>query len=312
MPRRIDHGKLPSIGSLVDPAFSRQPCFQVDEAKSGSASPVAVNVKTCHARHFFPLDLNEFLAVYSLPPIAGCNMFNTRVILQSIPGVLSIIILVLAGCATPIEVKTASKAQLSVLETLDTAIGDLQQAFDQFHSDKEARIREEGRMLVARQAIATVYPQNRPMKQITADALFESYNVNVRPWIDNALLWRDLDDQVTSLTEQIAGTTDPALKGRYTLALQDLQEVRARIIKNKPKAVAEIEEVIAGDLDRERQTAADVDQLLGVLRSQIAVMKSLATKVDAWLALDVSVSQEQADSLKEALVGAGKQLEGGK
>jgi hypothetical protein len=40
-------------------------------------------------------------------------------------------------------------------------------------------------------------------------------------------------------------------------------------------------------------------------------MKSIATKVDAWLAIDVSVSEEQADSLKKALVGAGKQLGGG-
>ncbi len=238
-------------------------------------------------------------------------MFNARVMLGSISGVFAIIIMMLAGCATPIEVKTASKAQLTVIDALDTAIGDLKQAFDQFHSDKEARIQEEGQMLVARQAIATLYPQNRPMKQIIADALFESYNTNVRPWIDNALLWRDIDSQIASLTKQIAGTTDPALKGRYTLALQDLQEVRARIVKNKPAPVAEIEEVIADDLDRERHTANDIDRLLASLRSQIAVMKSMATKVDAWMALDVSVSQEQADSLKQALIGAGKQLGAG-
>ena len=238
-------------------------------------------------------------------------MFNARMILRSIPGVVTITIMVLAGCATPIEVKTASKAQLSVIDTLDTAIGDLQQAFDQFHSDKEARIREEGRMLVARQAIATLYPENRTMKQITADALFESYITNVRPWIDNTLLWRDIDEQITSLTKRIAGTSDPARKGQLTLELQDLQAVRAQFGKNKPKAVSEIEDVIAGDLDRERQTAVDVHQLLGILRSQIAVIKSIATKVDAWLVLDVTVSQEQADSLKGAFIGAGKQLGGG-
>ena len=237
-------------------------------------------------------------------------MFNARVMLGSLPEAFAII-MALAGCATPIEVKTASKAQLSVIKTLDTAIVDLQQAFDQFHRDKEARIREEGRMLVARQAIATLYPQNRPTKQITADALFESYTTNVRPWIDNTLLWRDIDDQITSLTKRIASTSDPARKGQLTLELQDLQVARALILKNKPKAVAEIEEVIAGDLDRERQTAEDVRGLLETLRSQIATMKSIATKVDAWLGLDVSVSQEQADSLKEALVGAGKDLGAG-
>lgn len=237
-------------------------------------------------------------------------MFNARVTRPSIAWLLTIVVMLLAGCATPVEVKTASKAQLEVIEALDAAIVDLRQALDQFHSDKEARIREEGRMLVARQAIATLYPQKQPMKQITADALFESYNANVRPWIDNALLWRDIDDQIASLTRQIAGASDPARKGQLTLDLQDLQVARARIVQNKPKPVAAIEEVIASELDRERQTANDVDRLLETLRGQVAMMKSLATKVDAWLALDVSVSQEQADSLKEALVGAGKQLGG--
>jgi outer membrane murein-binding lipoprotein Lpp len=238
-------------------------------------------------------------------------MFNARMTVQAISAAFPLSMMLLAGCATPVEVKTASKAQLSLVEALDTAILDLQQALDQFHSDKEARIKEEGRMLVARQAIDALYPQSQPMKQITADALFESYNANVRPWIDNALLWRDIDDQIASLAKQIAGTSNPARKGQLTLDLQDLQEARARIIQNKPNAVAEIEQVILGDLERERQTANSIDQLLEILRAQVAVMKSLATRVDAWLALDVSVSQEQTDSLKEALVGAGKKLGAG-
>jgi len=238
-------------------------------------------------------------------------MFNSLVTRSSIPLLITIVVMLLAGCATPAEVKTASKAQLAVLESLDAAIVELQQGLDQFHIDKEARIREEGRMLVARQAIASIYPETQQTKQITADALFESYNANVRPWIDNALLWRDIDDQIASLKKRIAGTSDPARKGQLNLDLQDLEEARARFSQNKPKDVAAIEEVIAGDLDRERQTASDMNQVLEILRAQAAVMKSLATKVDAWLALDVSVSQEQAESLKEALVNARNQLSGG-
>ena len=228
-----------------------------------------------------------------------------------IDWVFAVMILALfAGCATPIEVKTASKAQLDLLAALDGAVSDLQQSFDQFHKAKEARIREEGRMFVARQAIAALYPANRPMKQMTADALFESYNTNVQPWIDNALALPDVEAQIVSLTKKVAATGDPALKGRYTLALQDLQELRARLVRNKPSAVTEIEEVILGDLSNERQTAQDVRRLLDILRSQIAVMKSIASKVDAWLAIDVSVSQEQADSLKDAVVNAGKAFAG--
>jgi len=230
------------------------------------------------------------------------------------PGIdsfLPLMILALfAGCATPIEVKTASKAQLDLLTALDGAVSNLQQSFDQFHKAKEARIREEGRMLVARQAIAALYPANRPMKQMTADALFESYNTNVQPWIDNALELPDVEAQIVSLTKKIAATSDPALKGRYTLALQDLQELRARLVRNKPAAVTEIEEVILGDLTNERQTAQEVRRLLGTLRTQIAFMKSIASKVDAWLAIDVNISQEQADSLKDALVDARKAFAG--
>ena len=225
--------------------------------------------------------------------------------------VLALMILALfAGCTTPIEVKTASKAQLDLLTALDGAVSDLQQSFDQFHNAKEARIREEGRMLVARQAIAALYPSNRPMKQMTADALFESYDANVQPWIDNAMALPDVEAQIVSLTKKIAATTDPVLKGRYTLALQDLQELRARLVRNKPAAVTEIEEVILADLSNERQTAQSVRHVLDILRSQIAVMKSIASKVDAWLAIDVNVSQEQADSLKDALVGARKAFAG--
>ena len=224
-----------------------------------------------------------------------------------IDRVFAVMILALcAGCATPIEVKNASKSQLELLTALDGAVSDLQQSFDEFHKAKEARIREEGRMLVARQAIAVLHPANRPMKQMTADALFESYNANVQPWIDSALTLPDVEAQIASLTKKIGATSDPAFKGRYTLALQDLQELRAKLLRNKPAAVSEIEEVILGDLANERQTAQEVRRLLGSLRSQIAVMTSIASKVDAWLAVDVNVSQEQADSLKDALVGARK------
>jgi len=183
-----------------------------------------------------------------------------------IDWVFAVMILALfAGCATPIEVKTASKAQLDLLTALDGAVSDLQQSFDQFHKAKEARIREEGRMFVARQAIAAIYPTNRPMKQITADALFESYNTNVQPWVDNALALPDVEAQIVSLTKKVAATGDPALKGRYTLALQDLQELRARLIRNKPSAVTEFEDMIPADLYNERHTLQDVQPFPDIL-----------------------------------------------
>jgi hypothetical protein len=238
-------------------------------------------------------------------------MFKTPRTQASMHWLLAALILALSsGCASPIEVKNASKAQIDLIAALDQTVADLQKSFDQFHRDMEGRIQEEGRIFVARQAIATLYPQNRPMKQITAEALFESHNTHVQPWIDNALILPDVDDQIVLLTKRIEGTSDPALKGRYALALQDLQELRARLVQNKPKAVSEIEEVILADLANERQTAQEVHQLLNVLRTQFAVMKSIATKVDAWLAIDVNITQEQADSLRDAWVSARKAIGG--
>jgi hypothetical protein len=238
-------------------------------------------------------------------------MLSTRVTQKSMHWLFSAILIALTtGCASPIEVKTASKAQIDLIAALDGAIANLQQSFDQFHADMEGRIREEGRMFVARQAIATLYPKDRPMKQITADALFESHNTNVQPWIDNALILPDVDAQIVLLTKRMDSTSDPVVKGRYTLALQDLQELRARLVQNKPKAVTDIEEVVLADLANERQTAQEVHQLLNVLRAQMAIMKSIATKLDAWLAIDVNISQEQADGLRDAWVGARKAIGG--
>ena len=65
------------------------------------------------------------------------------------------------------------------------------------------------------------------------------------------------------------------------------------------------------DLAAEAKAATSVNDLLDILRAQIAVMKSMAQKVDAWVATDVTVTQEQADALKASLSAAAKALQGG-
>jgi len=217
----------------------------------------------------------------------------------------------LVGCVTPIDVKNASRGQLELLSTLDSAVGDLQQSLDQWHQDKEELIRQEGRVLIARQAIATAIPSSQENKAITADHLFVSYDQQVRPWIDYAFLLPAIEEQIQTLTKRLEATNDPILKGALTNDVDDLRLLQAQI-QAKPQLVREIEAIIQGDLTEEQQAAKDVHNKLEILRAQIALMKIMATTVDTWLAIDVTVTQEQVDGLQNAFVTAQKALEGSK
>jgi len=216
----------------------------------------------------------------------------------------------LGGCVTPIEVKQASKAQLELLTALDGAVGDLQQSLDQFHKSKEARIQEEGRIWIARQAIETKFPKE-PKRLVTADDLFKAHKSDVQPWIDYAFLADDLQATITRIDERLKVVIDPAVRIQLTLEKQDWQKLQQELA-NKPEAVKQIEAVIAVDLNDERKAATNVNRLLDILRAQVALMKQLAARVDAWLAIDVTVTQEQADALKTSFSAAATALGGAK
>lgn len=217
---------------------------------------------------------------------------------------------VLGGCVTPVEVKQASKAQLELLATLDGAVGDLQQSLDQFHKSKEARIQEEGRIWIARQAIETKFPKT-PKRLVTADDLFEAHKTEVQPWIDYAFLAGDVQAAIARIDERLKVVKDSALRTQLTLEKQDWQKLQLELAK-KPEAVKQIEGVIVADLNDEKETATNVNKLLEILRAQVALMKQLAARVDAWLAIDVTVTQEQADALKSGFSAAATALGGAK
>lgn len=219
-------------------------------------------------------------------------------------GLLGIAIL-LQGCATPIEVKNASRAQMELIDTLDRAVANLQTALDQFHRDKEARILEEGRMLVARQAIDVAVSNSNSM--VTADQLFDTYKKKVEPWVDNAFSVLSIDQQIVALKKGVKGATDPVLKVAMQNDLDDLKTLNA----NKPKRVKEIESSIMGDLNKERKTAKQNHKMLEILRDQVVLMSAMHEKVDAWLAIDITVTQDQVDALKEAFTSARQAIEGG-
>ena len=213
------------------------------------------------------------------------------------------------GCVAPIEVKQASKAQLELLTTLDAATAELQQSMGQFHQSIEAHIREEGRIWIAKQAIEVAYPAKAPEAMVTADALFNGHKESVQPWIDNAFF--DIDAAIARIQESLKDTKNPALQTQLKIEEQTLQK-RKLALPKKPEKVAEIEAEIVASLDSEKKTATEINKVLDILRAQIALMKQMAARIDAWLAIDVTVTQEQADALRQAVSTAAGSLGGAK
>jgi len=222
-------------------------------------------------------------------------------------GLLGIAIL-LQGCATPIEIKNASKAQMELINSVDSAVSDLQAALNQFHRDKQVHILEEGRMLIARQAIDVAISNDKA--EVTAAQLYDIYTKQIQPWVDYAFSSSSIDERITALQKRINATSDPVLKVAMTLDLEDLQVLQANL-QNKPQRVKELEAIIQNDLDKEIETARQNRKMLEILRAQVALMKAMHGKVDDWLTIDVTVTQKQADALKNAYSSAYQAMERG-
>jgi hypothetical protein len=225
---------------------------------------------------------------------------------------LLIATIALVGCASPIEIKTAARAEVNLINALDEAVVNLQTGLTHFHEAQAARIREEGRVLIAQQAIDAAFPftHEQPVK-VTADKLFEKHKAAVQPWIDYAFRAPDFDASIERLEKRKEKITDPLLKAAIEKQLQDLKVQKMDATAGKPKPVQDIEKIVLDDLAAEEIAAKRVDDLLDILRAQIAVMKNMAEKVDAWLAIDVTMTPEQADALKASLSAATKALQGG-
>ena len=214
----------------------------------------------------------------------------------------------LGGCVTPVEVKTASKKQLELIDSLDQATADLQAALAAFHRSNQDLIRNQARVAIARQSI-DVALQGRSEK-VTADQLFRSYNDQVRPWIDYAFADPRIAQHIEALKAQMAATSDVQEQLSIRNELDDLKVLQAKI-RTKPAEVAKLETVFADELAAEAASIESLDRVFTVLRQQIATMKAAQGRVDAWLSIDVSVSQEQINSLTESFRTAQKALAGG-
>jgi len=206
------------------------------------------------------------------------------------------------GCATPIEVKTASRTQTELVAALGEAVNNLSAAVDDFHRAKEARIREEGRMIVARQAIDAALPPD-VKRTVTADSLFTDYKKSIQPWIDHALSAPDIDAEIASLEKRIAAipaTPPSVMRSALEARLDDLKLQKAQLSR-PPRPVADAQAIILQDIASEQETAAKSKQALGVLATDVDVMKAAALTVDSWLAIDVTPNQDQVNALMKLL-----------
>lgn len=216
----------------------------------------------------------------------------------ALSGLLAIAML-MQGCATPIEVKNASKSQIELIKAVGEAVVNMQTSFDQFHKQKQDRIIEAGRMRIAQKAIETAVPDESTA--VNADKLFLSYNDNIQPWIDYAFV--DFDGQIKRLEEEIKSTNDEKLKDSLSFDLDDLKKKQADL-HEKPQEVKNTELIYKTAFENETKTAERTHLRLEILRKQLALMNVMHGKVDAWLAIDVSPTQEQVNTLQKNITDA--------
>ena len=214
----------------------------------------------------------------------------------------------LQACATPVEIKNASQKQLELVGSLDDAVRDLQGAVDHFYRDHADLTRIEGRVQIAQAAILEATDEQT---SATADELFERFETEVHPWIRNAFAGPALDERIAALNNRIQQETDATTKLLLQRDLNDLRLQRSDFSSAMPASVASIDAETSDRIKRSASTAADVRQSLDVLRKQIALMRAMQSRVDAWLAIDVSPSQEQIDGLTKSIREAHVSVSGG-
>ena len=220
---------------------------------------------------------------------------------------LAATVLLLQGCATPAEIKAASKTQLALIDSLDGAVGDLNSAINKFHRDQADLIRTEGRMRIAKQAVLLAVGEDA---KVEADDLFDIYKSDIYPWIAGAYSGPLIDQRIKNIEKVLAKDLEPDVRVKLRKNLNELRIARASQ-SAKPPDLDDLEQIILQNLENVASTEASVAETLELLRVQIALMKAMQTRIDDWLSIDVSPSQEQIDGLIKSFGEARTAIKGG-
>lgn len=245
-----------------------------------------------------------------------------RWIRRGVWTLLAFVLPAASGCVTPAEVKVAAKAQLELVDALDGAINDLQKAIDAFHTHNAERIYAYGRVQIAQEAVTQMQEGKADAASVRADELFDAYEAKVRPWIELAFRGEKiaddrekLEEKLTKVDQQISEIPDDtprkqALileKASLTKRIADMKKLEAAL-GQRPASVKTLEAAIQQNLTGEETIRTEANRDFATFRKQVALMKVMATKVDVWLSIDVTVSQDQVDALEKNVTAALKAI----
>jgi hypothetical protein len=224
-------------------------------------------------------------------------------------------LLLLAGCATPPAIKTASKTQCELIGELDQSLQALKGGLAQFEEDNQEQIRQVGRVLIAKQAINVIKESGgiaTTNGMLGVDDLFKTSNDRVRPFVDYAFLDAELTNAIAQKTKAMNAESNPILKNLLLVDLNELKLRQATLIENRPKDVTALEDILQNEISAHEKTEQTLKTLLETVRAQTGLMKVIATTIDAWLQQDVTVTKAQADNLETAILNGQKAIGGAK
>ena len=205
----------------------------------------------------------------------------------------------LAGCATPPEIKEASETQLRLMGELEQAVVNFDQALVEYSNDQRALILQESTVLIAQQAIEDALATNA--KPTTADQVFKVSQAEVQPAIGGAFQIVVINAEIAALEKQIDGEENELRKQGLIAKKGAFEDLRAELDFKRSDLVKEVESVILEELTEVHDHQRNTTQKLALLRQQVKLMKELAEHVNRWLAIDVTISEDDARSLQSAL-----------
>jgi hypothetical protein len=117
--------------------------------------------------------------------------------------------------------------------------------------------------------------------------------------------------RISELTKVVDATTNVFLKNLLLAKLNALK-LREAELSSEPPTVAELEGVMKSEIAALQDTQRKLKLILETVRAQNALMKVVATTIDAWLDTDVTITKAQADNLETAIITSQKAIGGGK
>jgi hypothetical protein len=212
------------------------------------------------------------------------------------------------GCATPAAIKQASRSQLELIKTVDSAVQDFSAALGRYYTDKENLIKQEGHMKLARQAIESSLTDTKKAEKV--GVLYDIYQDKVERYIDYGLDKDELTARQLDLEKKLEKESGLVEKAVISIQLDNIKQQLAEL-NNMPEPVKNLASAFNGEIRAVRSTSEENLKMLGLLRSQLALMLTLQEKVDAWLSIDVSITQDQANAMEKTFIDAYNGLSGG-